>query len=447
MDTTSTWSPTSIPSSTTLSSIATTFAPQLTQTLSSLLNQASTETDTVNFHNLQEAYRGVQASLTIISAEQVLATATASSVKSAATDAIFYATLNLKAIEWDRNIFGYELSRPGNLVFLILNFIIIAYIAGMAIWSRYWGFNITFFCGYTLEFIGFLGRVLGFQDNSSLQYYLMSSIGLVISPAFIMAGIYFLFGQLVVIHDRRFSILPPLFYSYFFITIDVVSLLIQAAGGGISSVAANNHTSQSAGNAIMITGICAQIFAMSIFLIFWFEFLNRLFFKRMPQESTYSREENPLRKRSFWNFFKLLFNVRSVREYKQQYLEQFYNPKFASVRDHKLFPFMPLAMTIAVIVVYIRCVYRVVELIQGYSGYLMNHEIYLLVLDATMISICGLIFFPFHPVWVFGKKNLVKLASIKKNKDKENNGSDETFENSVDGSMENQGEKSTRIAL
>ncbi|KAI5957285.1 hypothetical protein KGF54_000213 [Candida jiufengensis] len=390
MDTTSIWSPSTIPTSTTLSSIATTYAPQLTQTLSSLIGKAKTETNHGNLLNIQEAYRAVQASLTIISAEQILATATASSVKSAATDAILKATLNLKAVDLDNNIFGYELNKPGNIIFLIINIIIMAYITIMIVWSRYWGFNITFFCGYALEFIGFVGRILAIHDNASLQNFLMNTVCL---------------------------------------------------------TSASDHTSQSTGNAITLTGICVQVFAMTIFLIFWFEFLNRLFFKRMFQESTSEIEKNPLRKRSFVNFFKLLFNVKSVRTYRRHYLEQFYNPKFASVRDHKLFPFMPLAMTLAVIVVYIRCVYRVVEMVQGYSGYLMTHEVYLLTLDATMISICGLIFIPFHPVWVFGKNNLVKLASIKKNKDKENNCDDESSENTIDGLMENLGEKSTRVTL
>ena len=37
-------------------------------------------------------------------------------------------------------------------------------------------------------------------------------------------------------------------------------------------------------------------------------------------------------------------------------------------------------MTIAVIVVYIRCVYRVAELAEGWGGYLFTHEPYLMIL-------------------------------------------------------------------
>ncbi|KAI5966391.1 RSB1 [Candida pseudojiufengensis] len=418
MDISTTWTPSSYPSATTLSSIATTNAPKLIATVSSIMNKANTETDIYNLKNLQQIYRGAQASLTIISAEEILATATEATIQSSATQAIFDATLNLKALEWDQNIYGYYLNKPANIVFLSVFSILMLYFCLMIIRSRYWAFNVTFCCGYALQFIGFLGRVLSFSNYSSLPYFLMNNVCLTISSAFIMAGIYFIFGQMVIIHDRKFSILPPLFYSYFFITIDILSILIQATGGAVASMNANNHSNSKVGDNIMIGGIVCQIAAMTLFIIFWLEFINRLYFKKFNNEPSTITEKYSLRKRSISNFFKLLFNVKSVKTYKSVYLESLYNSKYATIRSHTLFPYMPLAMTVAVIVIYIRCVYRVVELIEGYGGYLMTHEIYLLILDATMIAIAGFIFFPFHPVWVFGKQNLVKLASIRKKLDK-----------------------------
>ena len=85
----------------------------------------------------------------------------------------------------------------------------------MCIKSKYWWYNVTFVCGYGLEFVGFLGRVLSFNDTSNMSHYIMQSVALTIAPAFIMAGVYFLFGQLVVIHGRQYSVLKPMWYSYF----------------------------------------------------------------------------------------------------------------------------------------------------------------------------------------------------------------------------------------
>lgn len=410
----SSWTPTSTPTSTTLSSIATSHASKLSQTVASVISDAPTETAWYVLRSLSQAYRGAQASLTIISAEQVLATATDSQVKSKATQAIFDATLNLKDLAMEQNIYGYELNHAANIIYLVVYAIIFAYTILMCIKSRYWWFNVTFVCGYGLEFIGFLGRVLSFNDTSNRSLYIMQSVCLTIAPAFIMAGVYFLFGQLVVIHGRQYSILKPMWYSYFFITADVVSLLIQAAGGAAASVASTNHEDTSTGTNIMIAGIAAQVAAMTAFLVFWFEFINRLYFKNSRSDLI---SDCPYGRRSVSNYFKLLLNVKSVRGHRHTHLEKYYNQQFAGIRQIPLFDYMVLAMTIAVIVVYIRCVYRVAELSEGWSGYLFTHEPYLMILDAAMIAIAGLVFIPFHPVWVFGKKNIVKLATIKKNLD------------------------------
>ncbi|KAF6063599.1 RTA1 like family protein [Candida albicans] len=389
----SSWTPTSTPTSTTLSSIATSHVSKLSQTVASVISQATTETDWYNLRSLSQAYRGAQASLTIISAEKVLATATDSQVQSRATQAIFEATLNLKDLSMEQNIYGYELNRAANIIYLVVYAIIFGYTLLMCIKSKYWWYNVTFVCGYGLEFVGFLGRVLSFNDTSNMSHYIMQSVALTIAPAFIMAGVYFLFGQLVVIHGRQYSVLKPMWYSYFFITADVVSLLIQAAGGGIASVASSTIKINSRSDLIV---------------------------------------DCPYGRRSISNYFKLLLNVKSVRGHRHTHLEKYYNEKFASIRQIPLFDYMVLAMTIAVIVVYIRCVYRVAELAEGWGGYLFTHEPYLMILDAAMIAIAGLIFIPFHPVWVFGKNNIVKLATIKKNLDENEKNQDVEYNDDVE---------------
>lgn len=114
--------------------------------------------------------------------------------------------------------------------------------------------------------------------------------------------VYTFYLAMVVIHGRQYSVLKPMWYSYFFITADVVSLLIQAAGGGIASVASSSHKDSSVGTNIMIAGIAAQVVAMTIFLVFWFEFLNRLYFKNSRSDLIV---DCPYGRRSISNYFKL----------------------------------------------------------------------------------------------------------------------------------------------
>lgn len=408
------WTPSALPDVTTdLTSIAPTNTEGLQETILSVLNAVQTETGWVELISYSRIFRGAQASMEVISAEEVLATATNTQVQAQASQAIFNSTLNLKDLDMEYNLYDYNLVRAPNIIYFIIFTLVFLYTTVMVYKSRYHWYNVTYFCGYGLEFCGWLGRILSFNDTRNNDYFILQFVALTLAPAFIMAGIYFLFAQVVVIHGRQYSVLRPLWYSYFFITTDVVSLLIQAGGGAAASIASNRNEDTTPGTNTIIAGIVFQTFAMSVFVCFWFEFLIRVYFRHAKEIPG----DYPFKKKSPKNFLKLLFNAKSVREYKRNELEPFYNPRFSHIRMGKLFPYMPLAITISVVVIYIRCIYRVVELAEGWRGYLITHEVFIMVLDALMVAIAGLIAIPFHPVWVFGIQNVVKLATIRKKMD------------------------------
>lgn len=416
------WSPSTIPTSTTLRSVAATKSSGLMETLTSATARIHTATARPELISLSRNIRGAEASLSILQAEGEMATATDNSVKSMATQAIFNATLNLKDLEWEQNVYSMRsLSRPANIIYLAIFIITFLYFTLMIWKSRFHWFNVAFFCGIGLEFAGFIGRVMSFSDMTDMNFYILQLVCLTIAPAFIMGGIYYLFAQLVVVYGREYSILRPMWYSYIFITCDVLSLIIQAGGGGAASYASNNFEDARPGSYVMIAGIAFQVFAMSFFLLFWFHFIFQTFFKYTPSKNETSDDESKYdpawKNASVGNFFKMLFNTKSAYAHRTTYLEPYYNPQFAKIRTRKLFYWFPLAMTIAVVAVYIRCIYRVVELAQGFSGYLITHEVYIMVLDALMIAITAIVFVPFHPVLVFGAKNRIRLSAIKKNLD------------------------------
>ncbi|CCG22292.1 Rta3 protein [Candida orthopsilosis Co 90-125] len=422
------WTPTSTntPTSTSLKSVATTAQSALESSLSAALHSFSSYGTKINneqYVSASRVIRGAQASLSIISAEQVLATATADNVKAQATELIWNSTQNLDDLWWDENVYDIRrLTRPGNIIFLVVFAISFLWYILILAKSRYWWFNIAFFCGAALEFLGFLGRVLSFNDMTYFPYYLLQLIVLTIAPAFIMGGIYFLLGQLVIIHGRQFSILKPLWYAYIFIACDVTSLVIQAIGGGIASVRAENYENADPGTYTMIAGIAFQVFSMSIYIIFWTMFLWRIYFPKTDKYPQIEPEKpvvdsQHLLKPSVKNFLKLLINSKTTAEYKKNVLEPYYNPKYADIRSRKLYDYFALAVSLAIIAVFVRCIYRVVELAQGFSGYLITHEVYIMCLDALMLFIALYIFIPFHPHIVFGASNIIRLGDIKENAD------------------------------
>lgn len=407
----STGYPTSTP--TTFHSVATTKAPELVSQLLEVMQSLATETMSRNLLSLSQMYRGIQASLTIVSAEQALATATDTQAQVLATKALFEASMNLHALADEENLYGEHLNRGGNIFYFVVFTLLALFFVGAVSRSRYHWFNITFSCGFILEMLGFLGRVLAFTDNTNINFYLMQYVSLTIAAAFLMAGVYFLFAQNVVIHGRHYLVLKPMWYSYFFIFADVFSLLVQAIGGGMALAASSSNQDPKPGTWVMFAGMIIQVFSMTVFIVFWCEFLTRIYF----HDSGNVTGDQPLKKKGPVAWLKLLLNTGSARKYKLEHLDQFYNTKYADIRHRKLVTYYPLVISISVIFIYIRCIYRVVELKQGFDGYLATHEIFLMFLDALMIALVGFLFVAFHPMFVFGRENVLKVSAIKKNED------------------------------
>ncbi|KAK6203125.1 RTA1 like protein-domain-containing protein [Scheffersomyces amazonensis] len=430
----STWSPTTtFVSRTALSSVDPTKLSDLQSVASAAALHLTSGVNRQNFVSYSRILRGAEASMTIIQAEDILATATDSEVIAQASEAIYDATLNIVDLRWNEIPYNvWSLVPAPNYIYLVIFALTFAYTMGMLYKSRFHWYNVAWSLGLVCELIGFIGRVLSIGDMTNSNYFLIQLICLTLAPAFLMGGIYFLFAQLVVIHGRQYSILKPLWYSYMFIGCDVLSLVIQAAGGAQASIASNNFENAKPGTDTMIAGIAFQVVSMSVFSIFWYSFLVKIYFKNgksQDLENTGDRVYDiTYKKASFLNFFRLLFNGKTAANYKVNHLDQFYNAKFHEMRIRKIYNFYPLAISIAVLCIYIRCVYRVVELAEGFDGYLITHEVYLMVLDAFMVAIAALIFVPFHPQLVLGDASQISLQDIKNRSDTSHHGEDEEEE-------------------
>lgn len=57
--------------------------------------------------------------------------------------------------------------------------------------------------------------------------------------------------------------------------------------------------------------------------------------------------------------------------------------------------------------IYVRSIYRTIELLQGWTGFLITHEVYFVVLDGAMMVLAVGIFNLFHPA-LFGLRDVRK---------------------------------------
>lgn len=85
---------------------------------------------------------------------------------------------------------------------------------------------------------------------------------LIISPAFVSAGIYLTLKHIVITFGDGWSRLRPAWYTYIFIAGDLFSLVLQGAGGGIAATADNGSTLQDVGTNLMVSGSTGYMYSI-----------------------------------------------------------------------------------------------------------------------------------------------------------------------------------------
>ncbi|KAK9318379.1 RTA1 like protein-domain-containing protein [Lipomyces starkeyi] len=218
-----------------------------------------------------------------------------------------------------------------------------------------WGFLIGAVCGMILEIIGYVGRIMMNQDPFSKNDFLIYLVCLTIAPAFLSACIYLCLGRIVVVYGEDISRFRPRFYALVFCTCDFISLLLQAIGGAIASIANDYNTTQ-LGIHIMIAGLSFQVFSLVLFVILCGDFALRLWRKPLS-----------------WNM--------SHREL------------FGSV----IFQSFLWGLAIATLTILIRSAFRVAELSGGFKGSLANNQPTFMVLEGTMVASACLCLTILHP--------------------------------------------------
>lgn len=190
----------------------------------------------------------------------------------------------------------------------------------------------------------------------------MQIVCLTIAPAFFAAGIYLTLSRIVITIGESNSRIKALSYPRFFIPCDVLSLVLQATGGGMASVAANNNESVDTGDHIMVAGLAFQVLTLAIFILTCTDFAIRT--RRRPQSAASTSISD---------------NSRT------------------SLRSSAKFKGFLVALTLATGCIFTRSIYRVIELAQGWHGDLIANQRYFIVLEGVMVIIAVVALNVFHP--------------------------------------------------
>ncbi|OQN96396.1 hypothetical protein B0A48_17648 [Cryoendolithus antarcticus] len=260
-------------------------------------------------------------------------------------DSCTKATCDLKYSYW-----GYIPSIVANSIFAALFGIsLLGFLVQAAICrKRFWGFSFAMSAGSFLEVLGYIGRIVSFSNPFNENGFLIQIVCLTIAPAFYAAAIYFCLRSIILTFGPANSRLPATWYPRIFIPCDVVSLLLQAGGGGWASIASHSGHSAAGGNHIMQAGLAFQVLTLLIFIILASDFTFK----------TYSRRK---------------------------------------------FQLFLCALCFATLCIFTRSVYRVAELSEGWTGRLIKTQSYFIGLEGAIVSAGVLALNIFHPGFCFGE--------------------------------------------
>ncbi|KAL8845153.1 MAG: hypothetical protein Q9176_000321 [Flavoplaca citrina] len=181
------------------------------------------------------------------------------------------------------------------------------------------------------------------------------------APSFFSAAIYYILGALITTHGRQYSPMSPKWYLIIFITFDLISICVQALGGGLAASASATYPpgDTEPGTRIMTAGIIVQLVSMTVFAFLWVLFLWRARAK-----------------------------VRAERA-------------------------LVLATSFSSLLIVARNLYRVLELSQGWEGELITHELYFAVLDGALMLLAVAVFnLVFPGRYLLGKEEARRQRSM-----------------------------------
>ncbi|KAL0937605.1 parasitic phase-specific protein psp-1 [Colletotrichum truncatum] len=295
--------------------------------------------------------------------------------------------------EFIPSYYMYKIDLVPNAIFAgIFGASFIAFAATYAFTRRGHGFNIAMMLGVTCEILGYAGRLMSWNNPWRKAPFLMQICCLTIGPTFFAAAIYFCLCRVVKVFGASNSRIAPEWYTRIFIPCDLISLILQAAGGTVASVANHNGESTDKGDKVMIAGLCFQVFTLLIFMIVAGDFAISTWRRSRAVRNNDNNSNNQA--------------IQEVLD------------RDAAIFGHLCsswrFRFFLGALTLSTVCIFWRCVFRIAELSRGWTGPLMERQDLFVGFEGVMIiiAVVGLNFF--HPGFcskeLFGGRNTDKNA-------------------------------------
>ncbi|KAG8834960.1 hypothetical protein FRC17_006263 [Serendipita sp. 399] len=278
--------------------------------------------------------------------------------------------------------YGYIPTRAVCIVFIVLFGLSTLLHIGQAIRSRTWWMLPSMGIGSFGETVGWCGRLWSSKNPGLLDPYLMQITSTIIAPSFMSAANFTILGFIIRKLGLQYSRLSPRLYLIVFITLDVASLTVQAIGGANASMAAQNNRDAEPGGKIMLYGIVTQMIALTAYVVLGTESIVRYYL------------DKPVRQIAIKN------NQGSSDDATLN--EKVSRPRSEIDGKTKL---MLLGLVINTTFLFIRAIYRTIELNDGWDGSIITNQALFNWLDGMPITVCTYTFNILHPGMLLPRKN------------------------------------------
>ncbi|KAE9394561.1 RTA1 like protein [Gymnopus androsaceus JB14] len=252
---------------------------------------------------------------------------------------------------------------------------------GQAIYFRTWWALLTIVVAGLLEIMGWSARLWSSISPNLLSPYEMQLTCTILAPTPLVAGNFIILGYIINQLGPDYSRLPPRWYSIIFCSFDLISLVIQAIGGGAAASAVGVGKDPTPGGHIMLGGIAFQMATITIYVFCATEFFIR-YFKDAPLR----RNQKGSAKKGGGSEEK--HEEGSIGIFSTDTATTAINGRsgdhYRGVMNTKL-KVATAALIFSTVCLFIRAVYRTIELANGWTGRIISTQVYFNVLDGTMI--------------------------------------------------------------
>ncbi|PWY69724.1 RTA1-domain-containing protein [Aspergillus heteromorphus CBS 117.55] len=266
----------------------------------------------------------------------------------------------------------------GNAFYIALFGLFIPVQVYLGVRHKTWGYLIGAICGLILEVLGYIARIYMRHNPFIDRWFIMYLVCLTIAPAFLSGAIYVSLARIVGAYGSQLSRLKQRSYSLIFISFDIISLLLQAAGGAITT--SNSASTVQSGINIMIAGLSSQVASLTLYIVICLDFAFRVYRLTARNPSALAFRMTHTKRESDSPDL-----VNGATAAGTDLITM--NPEFASLRSSRRWKGFLFCQGLAVVCIYVRSCFRVAELCGGFSSKLANDQTTFMVLEGMMISI------------------------------------------------------------